>query len=123
MSKNVIGTDLQVCCDDPKTGFYRTGSCDTGPDDAGMHTVCVLITEDFLEYSKSKGNDLSTPVLLSGFKGLKENDRWCVCLSRWVEAYEDGRAPMIYLRSTHISALEFIDQEVLNEFALDEKLT
>lgn len=120
MSKNVFGLDLETCCDEPVTGFYRNGCCDTGPEDAGMHTVCVLITDEFLRFSKMAGNDLSTPMPEYGFAGLKEGDRWCVCLPRWVEAYKAGKAPKIFLSATHISALEHIDMEVLKEHAVYE---
>jgi len=122
MAKNVLGSNLEICCEDPVTGFYRNGKCDTSSEDQGMHTVCVEITNDFLTFSKATGNDLTTPHKLSGFKGLKEGDRWCICLSRWVEAYEAGKAPKIYLKSTHISTIEFIESKVLNEFAIDAKM-
>ena len=122
MSKNVFGNDLEICCEDPMTGFYRTGSCDTGPEDRGMHTVCVEITKEFLEFSKSVGNDLSTPIPMYSFPGLKPGDRWCVVMFRWIEAYEAGKAPRLYLKSTHISVLEFIDAEVLNEYSLDGQI-
>ena len=122
MSKNVFGEDLEECCGDPVTGFYRNGNCDTGPDDVGMHTVCVEITDDFLQFSKEVGNDLSTPNPAFGFRGLKENDRWCLCLSRWVEAFEAGKAPGLYLEATHITAVEHIDREELNRFALGKKM-
>jgi len=122
MSKNVLGSDLELCCEDPVTGFYRTGRCETGPDDRGMHTVCVEITDDFLEFSKSVGNDLSTPMPMYAFPGLKAGDHWCVVLSRWIEAYDAGKAPHIYLKATHISVLEFIDAEVLNRYALDGQI-
>lgn len=119
MSKNVFGDNLESCCMDPITGFFRTGNCDTSIEDTGMHTVCVEITDDFLEFSKAAGNDLSTPNPAYDFRGLKEGDRWCLCLSRWVQAYEAGMAPRIYLKATHISALEFIDMDVLQKFSAE----
>jgi len=100
------------------TGFYRNGKCETGPDDHGLHTVCIEVTEEFLEYSKAAGNDLSTPMPQYGFDGLKEGDRWCLCVTRWVQAYDDGRAPRLIPESTHISALEFITKEQLEAFAV-----
>jgi hypothetical protein len=119
MSKNVFGEDIEICSGDPLTGFFRTGNCDTNIEDVGMHTVCVQVTDDFLKFSISAGNDLSTPNPFYGFQGLKEGDKWCLCLSRWIEAYNAGSAPKIYLKATHISALEFIELEVLEQFAAD----
>lgn len=117
MALNVLGTELQPCCYEPLTGFYRDGHCNTGPDDQGMHTVCVIVTTEFLKFSKSVGNDLSTPNEMYHFAGLKEGDQWCLCLSRWVEAYENNMAPKIKLEATHISALEHIDFELMQEYA------
>ena len=119
MAKNVLGSDLAICSNDPLTGYFRNGCCDTNAEDVGMHTVCVQVTDEFLRFSKEAGNDLSTPMPLYGFYGLKEGDRWCLCMSRWLEAYNAGQAPGIYLKATHISVLEFIDMEILNKFALD----
>ncbi len=118
-AKNVLGTALETCCTDPMTGFYRDGCCNTGPGDDGLHTVCVLVTREFLKFSRAAGNDLSTPFPLYGFPGLKPGDRWCLCASRWKEAYEAGMAPQVLLAATHISTLEFIDLEALMEFAVD----
>lgn len=118
MATNVLGGELLPCSTDPMTGYFRNGKCDTCADDVGMHTVCIEATEEFLAFSRNAGNDLSTPVPVYGFPGLKPGDHWCVCLSRWVEAYEAGFAPKIDLRATHISALEFIDLDVLKEYAL-----
>ncbi|MCJ8329748.1 MAG: DUF2237 domain-containing protein [Lentisphaeria bacterium] len=120
MALNVFGENLECCCNDPMTGFYRNGSCDTGPQDQGMHTVCVEITESFLESSAKAGNDLSTAMPEYNFPGLKEGDRWCLCLYRWVEAYDNGFAPRVYLKGTHITALEHLDLETLSEFSLDD---
>lgn len=118
MASNVFGNPLIPCSMDPVTGFFRTGTCDTCADDAGMHTVCAVMTDEFLAFSKDAGNDLSTPVPNYGFPGLKAGDRWCLCLQRWIEAYEASKAPKVVLEATHISALEFIDLEILREFAV-----
>ena len=119
MAKNVLGTDLEDCSCDPMTGFFRDGKCNTCGDDQGMHTVCVVMTEDFLEFSKSRGNDLSTPLPMYDFSGLHEGDRWCLCLPRWIEAYNENMAPQIVLESTHMSAIEHISIETLKEFGVD----
>ncbi|MEZ6122303.1 MAG: DUF2237 domain-containing protein [Planctomycetaceae bacterium] len=121
MAKNVFGEDLQVCSSDPMTGFFRTGKCDTCGDDLGMHTVCVETTAEFLEFSKSVGNDLSTPHPEYRFPGLNPGDRWCLCLSRWLEALQAGVAPRLVLRATHMSAIEHISMETLLEHALDAR--
>jgi uncharacterized protein (DUF2237 family) len=118
-AKNVLGTPLKVCCMNPKTGFYRTGRCDTGAGDDGVHVVCARLTEEFLEFSAERGNDLATPIPEFGFPGLKAGDRWCLCAARWKEALEAGVAPPVHLTSTHISALEFIDLEELKAHAVD----
>ena len=118
MARNVIGSDLIVCSADPVTGFFRTGLCDTCGDDRGMHTVCAQMTDDFLEFSASRGNDLSTPMPAARFPGLKSGDFWCLCLGRWLESYEAGVAPKVKLEATHASALEFVDMEVLRAFAV-----
>ncbi len=104
------------------TGFYRDGCCNTGASDEGLHTICAEMTADFLRFSKLKGNDLSTPNMLYDFPGLKDGDRWCLCVLRWKEAYEAGMAPLVNLRATHISALEFIDLDVLKEYATGDSL-
>jgi uncharacterized protein (DUF2237 family) len=118
-ASNVLGTPLQSCCTDPVTGYYRNGKCHTGPGDHGLHVICVQMTDEFLEFGRERGNDLITPNPLYQFPGLKEGDRWCLCLSRWVEALQAGCAPHIYLKSTHISALEFVDLDDLKKYALD----
>ncbi len=105
--KNVLGTPLQTCSLDPLTGFTREGSCKVTPEDVGVHAVCVEVSEEFLEFSKSVGNDLSTPMPLYGFAGLKPGDRWCLCASRWRQALEHGIAPPVDLMATHESALEY----------------
>ncbi len=118
-AKNVLGTDLEPCSLRPLTGFYRNGCCDTGPGDVGLHTVCAQVTAEFLAFSRAVGNDLSTPVPEYAFPGLKPGDRWCLCVERWKQAYAAGVAPPVVLRSTHISALEFVSLEELQEYALD----
>ncbi|MFU8894316.1 MAG: DUF2237 family protein [Luteolibacter sp.] len=117
MAKNVLGGELQACSMDPVTGFFRDGCCHTSKEDTGMHTVCAVMTEDFLVYSRSMGNDLMTPRLEFQFPGLKAGDRWCLCLGRWVEALDAGFAPPIVLEATHASVCEFIDREVLDRHA------
>lgn len=109
MAKNVLGGDLEPCCFDPKTGFYRDGFCHTGQGDHGVHTVCAVMTAEFLAFSASRGNDLSTPNPDYEFPGLKPGDRWCLCAPRWQEALEAGMAPQVVLESTHASTLEFIE--------------
>lgn len=121
-AKNVLGTELESCSTDPMTGFYRDGCCNTGGDDVGMHTVCAEVTEDFLRFSKARGNDLSTPNYDFEFPGLKPGDRWCLCVLRWKEAFKAGMAPLVNLRATHVSALEFIDLEDLREYATGDSL-
>jgi uncharacterized protein (DUF2237 family) len=118
-SVNVFDEPLEVCGTDPETGFYRDGCCNTGRDDVGSHTVCVLATKEFLEYSRFKGNDLSTPAPQFGFPGLKPGDSWCLCAARWLEAHQQGMAPRVYLKRTHRKALEVVPMELLREFALD----
>ena len=118
-AKNVLGEPLIVCCENPLTGFYRNGKCDTGPEDHGVHTVCVRATSEFLRYSASMGNDLSTPIPEFGFPGLTDGDRWCLCLSRWKQAYDAKVAPQIYLASTHEVSLDLVPLEILIEFAVD----
>lgn len=112
-ASNVLGTELQPCSFDPMTGFFRDGCCRTGVDDHGMHLVCARMTEDFLKFSRSRGNDLSTPVPQYEFPGLKPGDQWCLCVLRWKEALEAGMAPEVVLEATHISTLEFVDLEDL----------
>ncbi len=116
---NVLGEPLESCCIDPMTGFYRSGSCETGPQDHGAHVVCAEVSAEFLAFSKSRGNDLSTPQPDFGFPGLKPGDRWCLCAARWVEALEAGMAPPIKLTATHKRVLDFISFEVLKQHALD----
>jgi uncharacterized protein (DUF2237 family) len=107
-AKNVLGTELQSCCTSPMTGFYRDGKCRTGIEDAGRHTVCIVATEEFLEYSKAVGNDLSTPMPQYSFPGLKEGDKWCLVALRYAQALKDGMAPKVVLEATHEATLEFV---------------
>ncbi|MBB4080877.1 hypothetical protein GGR28_003516 [Lewinella aquimaris] len=116
--KNVLGTPLQSCCTDPMTGYYRDGSCATGPTDTGRHVVCAVMTEEFLTFSKSRGNDLSTPIPAYDFPGLKPGDGWCLCALRWKEAFDAGMAPAVKLESTHEAALKYISFEALLEHKL-----
>lgn len=116
--RNILGGPLGVCSMDPKTGFTRTGCCSTGPEDHGSHTVCVVVTAQFLAFSRSRGNDLSTPRPEWGFPGLKPGDRWCLCAARWLEAYEAGMAPDVNLHATHERAADIVPLEALREHAL-----
>lgn len=112
-SLNVLGGPLVVCGCEPMTGFYRDGKCRTGTDDRGQHTVCAIMDQEFLDFTKQSGNDLSTPVPSFGFPGLKPGDHWCLCASRWYEAYKAGVAPRVKLESTEMSATTVIPMEVL----------
>ncbi len=116
---NVLGEVLELCSMKPLTGFTRNGQCETGPQDLGSHTVCAEVTREFLDYSRSKGNDLVTPVPAFGFPGLRPGDRWCLCAARWREALEAGCAPRVALRSTHERALEVVSLDDLKAHALD----
>jgi len=117
-SLNVFGQPLELCCDNPKTGFYRDGFCNTGSIDLGTHVVCAEMTKEFLDYTKSKGNDLSTPNPIYDFPGLKPGDCWCLCALRWKEAYEAGVAPKVKLEATHDKALEYLTMNQLIEKAI-----
>ncbi|MFQ5567679.1 MAG: DUF2237 family protein [Paracoccaceae bacterium] len=118
-SINVLGEKLETCSTDPMTGFFRNGCCDTSAADQGSHTVCVVVTAEFLAFSKARGNDLSTPRPEFGFDGLKPGDRWCLCAARFLEAYEAGRAPRVRLMATHQRALEIVPLDDLREHALE----
>ena len=118
-ARNVLGEKLQSCSERPLTGFFRDGCCNSGPEDVGVHTVCVVATAEFLEFSKARGNDLSTPMPESGFPGLKPGDRWCLCAVRWREAFEAGRAPRVILSATHEATLEIVELEDLKRYAID----
>ena len=116
-SKNVLGGNLEECSCATMTGWYRDGSCKTDNSDFGKHTVCCLISDSFLRYSKAQGNDLSTSMPQYGFTGLKAGDYWCVCAARWKQAYEDGMAPMVSLQATEISTLELIGLDILEKYS------
>jgi uncharacterized protein (DUF2237 family) len=118
MAKNVFGEELISCSTAPMTGYYRNGCCETGEDDLGTHTVCAVMTREFLEFSLSRGNDLITPRPEYVFPGLKAGDKWCLCASRWVEAYRAGLAPQVVLEATHEKTLQFIPLEELVKFAI-----
>lgn len=117
-ARNVLGTELRCCCTDPMTGFYRNGYCETGAADLGLHLVCAEMTDEFLAFSKARGNDLSTPRPEWEFPGLQAGDKWCLCVLRWREALEAGRAPRVDLEATHLSTLEFVDLEDLQTHAI-----
>lgn len=117
--RNVFGEPLATCSDRPLTGFYRSGCCETGADDPGMHTVCVQVTAEFLAFSKLRGNDLSTPIPEFGFPGLEPGDRWCLCAARWKEALDAGMAPRVILTATHERTLEIVPLEELKRYAID----
>ncbi len=118
-SLNVFDEVLESCSERPLTGFFRDGCCNTSDQDAGSHTVCVQVTADFLEFSRFRGNDLSTPQPEFGFPGLEPGDRWCLCAARWLEAHEHGMAPKVYLRCTHKRALDIVPLATLRTFAVD----
>ncbi|MGI8642336.1 MAG: DUF2237 family protein [Pyrinomonadaceae bacterium] len=115
--KNVLGGELKCCCLTPLTGFYRDGFCKTGADDVGSHTVCILATDEFLEFSRSRGNDLSTPRPEFNFPGLQEGDKWCLVALRWQEALEAGFAPQVVLEATHQASLNYVSLEDLQKYA------
>ena len=117
-ARNVLGGMLELCSLDPRTGFTRNGCCETGPEDVGSHTVCAEMTAEFLAFSRSRGNDLSTPHPEWGFAGLQPGDRWCLCAPRWQEALEAGMAPRVVLRATHVMALEYCALEDLQRHAV-----
>ncbi|MEX0617337.1 MAG: DUF2237 domain-containing protein [Pseudohongiellaceae bacterium] len=118
-SINVFGEKLELCGENPVTGFYRDGCCNTGDADAGSHTVCIEVTQRFLEYSRFRGNDLSTAIPEFGFPGLQPGDTWCLCASRWLEAQQHDMAPRVYLTRTHKKALEIVSLELLKKYAVD----
>lgn len=118
-SLNVLGTELEPCSADPLTGFYRNGCCDTGPEDRGSHTVCVVVSAEFLALSKYLGNDLSTPRPEYRFPGLKPGDRWCLCAARFLQAAQEFAAPQVVLAATHIRATDIVPLELLRAHAVD----
>ena len=117
--RNVFGEPLAACSDNPLTGFFPDGCCNTGPQDVGSHTVCAVMTGEFLAFSKAAGNDLSTPMPQYAFPGLKAGDRWCLCAARWQQAFEAGMAPRVVLAATHERALEIVALQDLKRFAID----
>ena len=117
--RNVFGEPLESCSLAPRTGFTRSGACESGPEDPGVHSVCVQVTAELLEFSRARGNDLSTPVPQFAFPGLKPGDRWCLCAARWQEAFEAGMAPKVVLRATHVRTLDVIEIADLKSHALD----
>ena len=118
-SVNVFGAPLAPCSNNPLTGFFRDGCCNTSDLDSGSHTVCIDASAEFLAFSRARGNDLSTPRPELGFDGVSPGDRWCLCAARWLEAYQAGSAPKVYLTSTHLRALEIVPLALLRDFALD----
>ncbi len=118
-ARNVLGGTLVLCSTKPMTGFFRDGCCNTGPQDRGSHTVCVVMTAEFLAFSKAAGNDLSTPMPDFGFPGLKPGDRWCLCAPRWQEAFEAGNAPKVVLAASHEGALDYAKLSDLKKYAVD----
>jgi uncharacterized protein (DUF2237 family) len=116
--KNVLGGELQTCCTDPMTGFFRTGACVTGPQDLGTHVICARLTAEFLNFTKAQGNNLSTPNLAYNFPGLNPGDRWCLCANRWREALQAGVAPPVNLAATHIAALDYVSLADLQQHAI-----
>lgn len=122
-SLNVLGTELKPCSREPLTGFYRNGCCDSGLDDSGLHTVCAVMTAEFLAFSKAAGNDLSTPQPQFGFEGLEPGDRWCVCAGRWKEAMEAGVAPPVILEATHVNTLDVVSRDDLERHALAKRVS
>lgn len=116
---NVLGMELKPCGIHPVTGFFRDGSCNTSKQDIGSHTVCIVATEEFLAFSKDRGNDLSTPLPEYGFPGLKPGDRWCLCAARWKEALDAGKAPRVAILSTHQACLEILSLDELKQYAID----
>ena len=117
--RNVFGEQMEICSLHPPTGFYRSGCCETGTEDVGLHTVCVEVTAEFLAFSKARGNDLSSPRPELGFAGLKAGNRWCLCSMRWQEAFEAGAAPRVVLAATHEATLDIVNLADLKRFALD----
>lgn len=116
---NVLGEPLQSCSEKPLTGFFRDGKCNTCSEDVGSHTVCIQASQKFLEYSRFTGNDLSTPIPEYGFDGVKPGDHWCLCAARWLQAFDSGMAPKVYLMRTHQRALDVVPLEKLREYAVD----
>jgi uncharacterized protein (DUF2237 family) len=118
-SLNVLGAQLQTCSTDPVTGFFRNGCCDTGPQDRGLHTVCAIMTAEFLAFSKYLGNDLSTPRPEYAFAGLKPGDQWCLCAERFLQAHHEGAAPQVRLAATHRRTLDVVPMDILQQYGGD----
>ena len=121
MEKNVFGEPIQICCTKPMTGYFRDGLCRTVSEDTGTHTVCAIMTNEFLEFSALKGNDLITPMPYYNFPGLKEGDKWCLCVTRWIEAEKEGKAPKLILEATHEKTLEYTSMDKLIKHAFKIK--
>jgi len=121
MEKNVFGEPIQICCTKPMTGYFRDGLCRTVSEDTGTHTVCAIMTNEFLEFSALKGNDLITPMPYYNFPGLKEGDKWCLCVTRWIEAEKEGKAPKLILEATHEKTLEYTSMDKLIKHAFKSK--
>ena len=117
VQKNVLGEPLEICGQDPVTGYYRDGSCKTVSQDTGTHTVCAIMTDDFLKFSASKGNDLTTPIVYYQFPGLKKGNKWCLCVTRWIEAERAGKAPKLILEATNEKTLDYISLDLLVKYA------
>jgi uncharacterized protein (DUF2237 family) len=115
-SINVLGEKLESCCENPKTGFFRDGFCNTDYEDSGLHTVCIIATQEFLAYSKAVGNDIGSPMPEYDFPGIRPGNKWCLCAGRWLEAYRDGKAPPVVLESTHEETLAVIPLDFMKEF-------
>lgn len=115
-SINVLGEKLESCCQNPKTGFFRDGFCNTDYEDSGLHTVCIIATQEFLAYSKSVGNDIGSPMPEYDFPGIRPGNKWCLCAGRWLEAYKEGKAPPVVLESTHEETLAVIPLDFMKEF-------
>ena len=117
MEKNIFGEPLEICCTSPRTGYFRDGLCRTVSQDTGTHTVCAVMTDEFLKFSASMGNDLITPMPYYQFPGLKAGDKWCLCVSRWIQAYKAGKAPMLILEATHEKTLDYTELNTLVKYA------
>jgi len=115
---NVLNTPLESCCTNPMTGYFRDGFCRTRPEDTGTHVVCAIVTDEFLEFSKQQGNDLIKPIPYWNFPGLKTGDKWCLCISRWLQAEKNGVAPAVVLKATHAKALQFVSLDILKLYAV-----
>ena len=122
MERNVFGEPLEICCTNPMTGYYRDGSCKTDIEDTGTHTVCAIMTDEFLQFSASRGNDLITPIKHYQFPGLKAGDRWCLCITRWIQAEKAKKAPKIILEATHEKSLEYVELDTLVKYAFKSKI-